>query len=247
MEDTIVAISTPLTGESGIGIVRMSGKNSILIADKIFISKNSEPGKQYQGKKVSKFNSFTVHYGWIVDKKKQIIDEVLLTVMLAPKTYTREDIVEISCHGGSVILREILQLYIQHGARLAEPGEFTKRAFLNGRIDLIQAEAVCDLIQSQTDQSAKISLQQIKGALSDRINTLRTKILDLIAQIEVSIDYPEEEIEYISNNKLLKQINPLTDEITQLCNTARKGKIYRKGIKIAIVGKPNVGKSNLHN
>ncbi len=247
MEDTIAAISTPLTGESGIGIVRMSGKDAITIGNRIFISKNSKTGKPSSVGKVLKFKTFTAHYGYIINKKNKIVDEVLLTVMRAPKTYTREDIVEISCHGGPVILKKILELCLQHGARLAEPGEFTKRAFLNGRIDLVQAEAVADLIQSKTEQSAKIFLQQIKGGLSDKINTLRTKILDLVAGIEVSIDYPEDNIEHISSNKLLKQINSLINEITRLYNTAKKGKIYQQGIKIAIVGKPNVGKSSLLN
>ena len=247
MENTIVVISTPLAGESGIGIVRMSGKDARSIGDRMFMSKDGEPGGKHLGRRVSKFKTFTIHYGWIIDKDSQIIDEVLLTVMRAPKTYTREDIVEISCHGGLIVLKKVLELCIQHGARLAKPGEFTKRAFLNGRIDLVQAEAVCDLIRSKTDQSARISLQQIKGTLSDRIKALRTKILDLVAQIEVDINYPEEDIEHISNNRLLKQIDPLIDEVTQLCESARKGKIYREGIKMAIVGKPNVGKSSLLN
>jgi len=239
LNDTIVAISTPLTGKSGIGIVRMSGPDAINIADKIFVSKDN--------KKVSEFNSFTIHYGWIIDKNNNVVDEVLVSVMLEPKTYTRENIVEISCHGGQVILRKILNLCIEYGARLAEPGEFTKRAFLNGRIDLIQAEAVCDLINSKTEQSANVSLHQLKGLLSTKINSMKTKIVDLISHFEAEINFPDDYTLELSLNQFIDQVNILIAEIDKLINTAIKGKIYREGIKLAIVGKPNVGKSSLLN
>ncbi|OIO73588.1 MAG: tRNA uridine-5-carboxymethylaminomethyl(34) synthesis GTPase MnmE [Elusimicrobia bacterium CG1_02_37_114] len=239
IDDTIVAISTPLNGESGIGIVRMSGKSAINIADKIFISKDK--------KKPSEFKTFTVHYGWISVSPGNVLDEVLLTVMRAPKTYTREDIVEISGHGGPVVLKKILTLCMDTGARIAQPGEFTKRAFLNGRIDLAQAQAVCDLICAKTDQQTKIFINQVKGALSEKIKTLRSKLIGLIAQIEVSIDHPEEDMNFLPKQDIIRNIGSLSNEVILLIEQAKKGKIYEKGLKAAIIGKPNVGKSSLLN
>jgi len=239
MENTIVAISTGLNSESGIGIVRMSGNDAVKIADKIFISKD--------GKKVYEYNSHTIHYGWIKENNK-IIDEVLLLLMFAPKTYTKEDVVEISAHGGITVLKKILELCIKNGAQLAQPGEFTKRAFLNGRIDLIQAEAVCDIIRAKTEQSLEFSLQQLKGNLSNKLNNIKNKLLDLIAHLELNLDYPDDEnIEIISSEKLHTGIKSLIYDINNLVNTAYKGKIYREGVNISIIGKPNVGKSSLLN
>ncbi|MDI6641052.1 MAG: tRNA uridine-5-carboxymethylaminomethyl(34) synthesis GTPase MnmE [Elusimicrobiota bacterium] len=178
---------------------------------------------------------------------KEIIDEVLLTVMKAPKTYTREDIVEISGHGGPIILRKILELTLKHGARLAQPGEFTKRAFLNGRIDLSQAEAVCDLVRAKTDKAAALATEQLRGRLRDAIKELRSQLLNILANIEVSIDYSEEDIEFISQDQLLSSLNSVSEHIQKILNTAHLSRIYHAGIRVAIVGKPNVGKSSLLN
>ncbi len=238
IEDTIVAISTPLSGESGIGIVRLSGNDSIKIADKIFFSKN--------GKKPSSYSTHTVHYGWIKEDDR-IVDEVLITIMKAPKTYTREDIVEISGHGGPVILRKILDLCLKNGARLAKPGEFTERAFLNGRIDLLQAEAVCELIRSKTNHAISIIAGQLKGVLSEKIKKIKEKLISLISNIEVSLDYSEEDIEFISNERIKQILKETITEIDKILNALKKGNIYKEGIKVTIAGKPNVGKSSLLN
>ncbi|MEW6040471.1 MAG: tRNA uridine-5-carboxymethylaminomethyl(34) synthesis GTPase MnmE [Elusimicrobiota bacterium] len=231
--DTIVAISTPLSGEGGIGIVRLSGRNAFAIADKIFFCKNGKP---------SSFASHTIHYGWIKD-----IDEVLLSVMRSPRTYTREDIVEISGHGGPVVLRKILELCISEGARLALPGEFTKRAFLNGRIDLARAEAVADLIRSKTDYSASLAAQQIKGFFSKKINKLRKDFVKLLSDVEVNLDYPEEEAISGTALNLREKLNHLRTEINELLTASKKNKIFVSGIQAVIVGRPNVGKSSLLN
>jgi len=238
LEDTIVAISTPVSGEGGIGIVRLSGPDSILIADKIFFSKN--------GKKPSEYPTHTVHYGWIKEEDK-IVDEVLLTIMKAPKTYTREDIVEISGHGGPIVLRKILDLCLKNGARLARPGEFTERAFLNGRIDLLQAEAVCDLIRSRTSRSASIIVNQLKGELSEKIKKIKEELINLISNIEVSLDYSEEDIKFLSNEEIKEILKTNIEKIEKILKGLKKGKIYKEGIKVCITGKPNVGKSSLLN
>jgi len=238
IEDTIVAISTPVSGEGGIGIVRLSGPDSISIADKIFFSKD--------GKKPSEYSTHTVHYGWIKEEDK-IVDEVLLTVMKAPKTYTREDIVEISGHGGPIVLRKILDLCIKNGGRLARPGEFTERAFLNGRIDLLQAEAVCDLIRSKTSHSANIIANQLKGVLSEKIKKIRKELINLISNIEVSLDYSEEDIKFISNKETEEILKTNIEKIEEILKALKKGNIYKEGIKVCIIGKPNVGKSSLLN
>jgi tRNA modification GTPase len=237
INDTIAAIATPI-GESGIGIVRLSGREALKIADKIFISKDSQ--------KPSNFKTYTTHYGLVVENSK-IIDEVILTVMRAPKSYTREDIVEINCHGGIVALRRVLDLVLENGCRLAEPGEFTQRAFLNGRIDLAQAEAVLDIIRAKTDLALKIGVEQLKGALSLKINRIRNTLLDILAILEASIDFPEEEINPVDLKNTNKKIDNINNELKSVLDNARQARILREGINVVICGKPNVGKSSLLN
>ena len=240
--DTIAAISTA-QGASGIGIVRLSGKEALEIVDKIFLPKDMA--------KPSDFKSYTLHYGWIVAgcrRKPNIIDEVLLTVMRAPKSYTREDVVEINCHGGIVSLRSILELVLANGARLAAPGEFTKRAFLNGRIDLAQAEAVLDIIQSKTEASLRLSNEQLKGALSDGLNNIRKSILDILSLLEVSIDFGEEEdATKTKNGRLTSRIRSINNQLKQVLDSASIGRLLREGVSVVICGRPNVGKSSLLN
>ncbi len=237
LNDTITAISTP-PGEGGIGIVRLSGKNALSIANKIFKAKNK--------KRITGNNSFTLCYGHVHNNGTSI-DEALLTVMLAPKTYTREDIVELSCHGGSIPLRNTLELCLENGARLAGPGEFTRRAFLNGRIDLAQAEAVVNIIRSKTDTALKCALRQLDGGLSKTVNSIRDKLIDILAAIEASLDYPEDDIELFSGRKLLKKVMEAGREIEGLLKTAETGKILKEGLVTVLVGKPNVGKSSILN
>lgn len=235
--DTIAAISTP-PGEGAISIVRMSGENAVKIATKVF-----------QGKDLTQVASHTINYGHIIDPAShREIDEVMVSVLRGPKTYTREDIIEINCHGGIVSTNEILQLLLQNGARLAEPGEFTKRAFLHGRIDLTQAESVMDLIRAKTDRSMKVALNQLDGNLAHLINNLRQDILDVLAQVEVNIDYPEyDDVETLTTKMLKEKALAVRDRIKQLEQTAKQGKILREGLATAIVGRPNVGKSSLLN
>jgi tRNA modification GTPase len=237
-EDTIAAISTPI-GVGGIGIVRMSGSKSQDILKRMFRTKS--------GRQPGDFENRRFYYGHIVDGEGRIIDEVLVVVMKAPHSYTKEDIVEIHCHGGIIPLRQILKLAIEYGARLAEPGEFTKRAFLNGRIDLAQAEGIMELIYSKTEAQAKVSIQHMEGALSEKIRRIREKLLDIMAHIEVTIDYPEEDIEELPVDDYLQGLNDAVKEIDYLLSTAEQGKIIGQGIKVVIVGKPNVGKSSLLN
>jgi tRNA modification GTPase len=236
-EDTIAAISTPM-GEGGFGIVRLSGREAIPIVNRLFMPKRK--------KNLARADTFTIHYGHIYDKEK-LVDEVLLSVMRAPSTYTREDVVEISCHGGIVPLRKVLELCLKEGARLAEPGEFTLRAFLNGRIDLVQAEAVCDIIRSQTDAALDCALNQLEGYLSKAVNRIREQIVDLLAHIEASLDYSEEEIPQLSREELVERMEKLSGELRELLKSAQSGRILREGLHTAIVGKPNVGKSSLLN
>ncbi|OYQ66087.1 tRNA uridine-5-carboxymethylaminomethyl(34) synthesis GTPase MnmE [Aerococcus sp. 1KP-2016] len=237
--DTIAAISSA-PGEGAIGIVRLSGDNALAIADKVY---------QLGKKKLSTQDSHTIHYGHIVDPNNgQDIDEVMVTVMREPKTFTREDIVEINTHGGIVATNRVLELVLREGATLAEPGEFTKRAFLNGRIDLTQAEAVMDLIRAKTDRSMDLAVKQLDGNLSHLIENLRQDILDTLAQVEVNIDYPEyDDVEEMTLKLLSEKTKLIKERIEGLLSTAKQGKILRDGISTAIVGRPNVGKSSLLN
>lgn len=237
MEDTIAAVATAY-GEGGIGIIRISGEEALPILQEIF---------EFHGD-TDTFISRRMTYGKIIDKEKnQIIDEVLAVYMKGPKTYTAEDVVEINCHGSMVSLRKTLALVLRKGARLAEPGEFTKRAFLNGRLDLSQAEAVIDMIRAKTDKSFDVAVSQLEGRLSLKVEEIRQKLLDLLVDITVNIDYPDEDIEEMTYEKLEESIVETQDMIEKLLETSSTGRMIREGIKIAIVGKPNVGKSSLMN
>lgn len=235
--DTITAIATPV-GEGAISIVRLSGPDSIHIVDRLF-----------QGKNLKEVPSHTLHYGKIIDPKTKVVtDEVIVSVMRAPKTFTVEDVVEINCHGGMIAVNRILELVLAGGARIAEPGEFTKRAFLNGRIDLSQAEAVMDVIQSQTNQAMHVALNQLEGKLSRLIKTLRQHLIETIAHVEVNIDYPEyDDVEEMTHEMMDEKTAIVLKEIEKLLQVAKQGKILREGIKTAIIGRPNVGKSSLLN
>ena len=235
--DTIAAISTP-PGEGAISIVRLSGDDALPIVMKMF-----------KGKDLTKVPTHTINYGHIIDPKNgETVDEVMVTVMRAPKTYTREDIVEINCHGGIVPTNKILQLLLTNGARMANPGEFTERAFLHGRIDLTQAESVLDIIKAKTDRSAKLALDHLGGSLAKLIRGLREEILDTLSKVEVNIDYPEYDGTEMITTKLLKERTiEVKKKIDKLLETAQGGKILREGLATAIVGRPNVGKSSLLN
>jgi len=237
--DTIAAISTP-PGEGAISIVRLSGDQAIAIAANVF---------QAGTKQLAAVPSHTIHYGHIIDPKtEQLVDEVMVSVMRAPKTFTREDVVEINCHGGIVVVNQLLQLLLSQGARLAEPGEFTKRAFLNGRVDLSQAEAVMDLIRAKTDKAMNLALNQLDGRLSNLIRALRQEILETLAQVEVNIDYPEyDDVEALTSQLLVEKAHHVQAQIQALLQTAKQGKILREGLDTAIIGRPNVGKSSLLN
>lgn len=238
--DTIAAISTPM-GEGAIAIVRLSGDDAFQIADKLF--------KGIGNKKIVDVSSHTIHYGHMIDPKTNLVaEEVMVSVMKGPKTFTKEDVVEINCHGGLVSVNRVLQLVLNEGARLAEPGEFTKRAFLNGRIDLSQAEAVIDLIRAKTDRAMNVALGQMDGRLSRLIRKLRQEILETLAHVEVNIDYPEyDDVEEMTHNMLLEKSRYVHKEIARLLETSQQGKILREGLSTVIVGRPNVGKSSLLN
>lgn len=236
--DTIAAISTAL-GEGAIGIVRLSGTQAIEIANTVFKNKD-----------LTQVPSHTIHYGHIINPKNndKVIDEVMVSVLRLPKTFTREDVVEINCHGGMVVVNQVLQTVLQHGARLAQPGEFTKRAFLNGRIDLSQAEAVMDLIRAKTDTSMSLALKQVDGQLSQMIQTIRQDILNTLAQVEVNIDYPEyDAVEEMTLSLMKERAVVVKNDLEKLLQNAQQGKILRDGLQTAIIGRPNVGKSSLLN
>lgn len=234
MNDSICAIATAL-GVGAISIIKISGDESISIVDSIFSGN------------LKKVKSHTINYGYIVNNQEKI-DEVLITVMHAPKTFTKENVVEINCHGGIAITNKILKLLIDKGCRLAEPGEFTKRAYLNGRIDLVEAEAISDLIFAETEKATKLAIGQIQGKLSSIINEIRAEILNIQANIEVNIDYPEyEDIEQLTNKKIKPKIKKIASKIKEMVDNSKDGKIIRNGLNIAIIGKPNVGKSSILN
>ncbi len=239
MEDTIAAIATP-PGEGGIGIIRISGEEALDILKKIFVPVN----KQY----LEKPESRKMVYGNIIDPSSgKIIDEVLCVYMKGPKTYTVEDVVEINCHGGMVPLRKTLELVLKNGARSAEPGEFTKRAFLNGRLDLSQAEAVIDLIKAKTDKTFDVAMNQLEGKFSKKIKNIRKKLMDVLVNITVNIDYPNEDIEELTYDNLEKNLSDIKEDISKLIASSETGKIIQEGLKVSIIGKPNVGKSSLMN
>ena len=236
--NTIVAISTA-PGVGGIGIIRMSGENCFEILNKIFRPKTKQKNEEIKG--------YTIKYGNIVNAREEVVDEVLVSYFKAPKSYTTENMCEINSHGGMVIMNQILELCLANGAELAEAGEFTKKAFLNGRIDLSQAEAVIDIINAKTDKEAKVSLKQLKGNLSTEISEIRQEIISLLADIEVTIDYPEYDVEEVTNKRILEALMNVENKLKKMEESFENGKIIRDGIKTAIIGRPNAGKSSLLN
>jgi tRNA modification GTPase len=237
-EDTIAAVATP-PGEGGVAIVRMSGPQAEPIAGKIFSRANGKNGA---------LRSHTLHHGAVRDPKTgEVLDEVLLALMRKPRSYTGEDVAEIHCHGGPLLTRRILQLVLSCGARHADPGEFTKRAFLNGRLDLAQAEAVLDVIQARTETGMKLAVQQMHGGLSKWVTGLREELLDILAQVEAAIDFPEEDIELLQREELVQKIVNLREKIAGIVSSYEWGRLFREGAKVCIAGRPNVGKSSLMN
>ncbi len=238
-EDTIAAIATPL-GTAGIGKIRISGPEAVNIGDLIFKGKKD--------KRLKKASGYTAHYGFVIDPgTEDEIDEVISLVMKKPHSFTGEDVVEFDCHGGMVPLQKVLDLVLENGARMAEPGEFSKRAFLNGRIDLAQAESIMEVINSKTEESLSMAVNNLKGNLSERIKIIKDEVTGLLAHLEAAIDFPEDEIEGFNKDGLGDRINNIIENIKDLLKTSKQGKIYREGLKTVIVGKPNVGKSSLLN
>lgn len=233
--ETIAAISTP-PGVGGIGIIRISGDNALNVAKRIFKAKNK-----------SEIKPFTIRFGYVVDENENALDQVLVSYFKSPKSYTGEDVIEINCHGGNVSTREILELVLKNGARLAEPGEFTKRAFLNGKLDLTQAEAVIELINSKSDKESKASYKQLEGLLGAKIKEIKQDIVDLLVDIEANIDYPEYDIEEVRRERIYNVLSTNVSKLETLEKSFESGKILRDGVSTVIIGKPNVGKSSLLN
>lgn len=236
-QDTIAALVTAV-GESSVGIIRISGPDAVSIADSIYLGKNS----------LQTAESHTIHYGYVYDRKQnKKIDEALFLLMRGPRSFTGEDVVEVQCHGGMVVLKQVLRLLLLSGARMAEQGEYSKRAFLNGRLDLAQAESIMDIVQAKTERSVDLALSQLQGSLSGMVKTLRADLLELIAFIQADIDYPDDDIERLTGEQFAQRVEGLKQQIESVLQNAQKGKMIRDGLRVVIAGKPNVGKSSLLN